>query len=166
MKKLSVISLLVVMALVLTALGAAASDDVRRFRAEMTGAGHGNDSTAAGKAQFKFSKDGQSLRYQVLVKELEDTTMSHIHLAAEPGGSGPVVLWLYPDAPPPVLIPGFFSGLLGKRSVSSSDLVGPLAGMSLEDLKQAILEGRAYVNVHTNEFPVGEIRGEIMPVKK
>jgi hypothetical protein len=38
--------------------------------------------------------------------------------------------------------------------------------MTLEDLRTAILEGRAYVNVHTTTFPAGEIRGDLMPVSK
>jgi hypothetical protein len=65
-----------------------------------------------------------------------------------------------------VLIPGFFTGLLGKRSVTAADLVGPLQGMTLEDLRTAINEGRAYVNVHTTAFPGGEIRGDLVAVKK
>jgi hypothetical protein len=166
MKKVTFISLIAILAILLTAVGAAAAGDMRTFTAKMTGAGHGNDSDALGSAQFKFNKDGESLSYRVFVKHLEDTTQAHIHLAPEPGGSGPIVLWLYPDAPPPLLIPGFFTGLLGQRKVTASDLVGPLAGMTLEDLKQAMLDGRAYVNVHTNEFPAGEIRGDIHPKKK
>jgi hypothetical protein len=96
-----------------------------------------------------------------VVNGLDDVFMAHIHVAENPGGNGPVVLWLYPDAPPPSLIEGTFNGLLGSRTVTSDDLVGPLAGMSLDDLRAAIEEGRAYVNVHTTAFPGGEIRGTI-----
>ena len=42
-----------------------------------------------------------------------------------------------------------------------SELVGPLAGMTLDDLILAILENRAYVNVHTEQFGAGEIRGQL-----
>jgi hypothetical protein len=39
--------------------------------------------------------------------------------------------------------------LEGGRSITADNLVGPLAGMSMLDLHQAMLDGRACVNVHT-----------------
>jgi hypothetical protein len=167
MKKFTVISLIVILTLAIAAVSAvAASNNPRIYRAVMTGAGDNTDSTATGKAQFEFSKDGKTLRYRVVIKGLENTTQAHIHVAPTPGANGGVVLWLYPDAPPPVQIPGVFTGILGSRSVTSADLVGSLAGMTFDDLKAAILEGRAYVNVHTTLYPAGEIRGDIFPVNK
>ena len=166
MKKITLISLFVIAALVLTVVGAAAAMNVRSFRANLSGPPDGTDSLATGKAQVVFSKDGQSLRYVVFVKDLENTTMAHIHVATAPGATGPIALWLFPDNPPPTIIPGFFTGLLARRTVTAADLVGPLLGMTLEDLRTAILEGRAYVNAHTTKFPAGEIRGDLQPVKK
>jgi hypothetical protein len=95
------------------------------------------------------------------VANIENVTMAHIHVAAEPGGNGPPVVWLYPEGPPPSLIPGRTQGGLGVGEFSASDLVGPLAGMTLADLRSAFVEGRAYVNVHTGQHPGGEIRGTI-----
>jgi len=100
------------------------------------------------------------LYYKLIVANIEDVTMAHIHVAPEPGQNGPPVLWLYPSAPPPTLIPGRFSGVLAEGTVTAANLVGPLASMTLEDLVGAIWEGRAYVNVHTTEYPGGEIRGD------
>jgi hypothetical protein len=162
MKKFTWITLLTLLALVLTVIGAAAAVNGGSYRASLSGPPDGNDSTATGKAQVVFSKDGNSLKYVLIIRDLNNTTQAHIHVATTPGANGPVALWLYPDAPPPVLIPGFFTGLLAKRSATAADLVGPLAGMTLEDLRTAILEGRAYVNVHTTTFPAGEIRGDLM----
>jgi len=166
MKKFSLISLFVIAALILTAVGAAAATNARAFQAKLSGPPDGTDSLATGKAQVIFSKDGQSLRYIVIIKGLENTTMAHIHVATTPGANGAIALWLFPDNPPPTLIPGFFTGLLAKRTVTAADLVGPLQGMTLEDLRTAILEGRAYVNVHTTAFPAGEIRGDLHALKK
>jgi hypothetical protein len=39
--------------------------------------------------------------------------------------------------------------------------VGQLAGATLADLVEHIVAGNAYVNVHTSQFPAGEIRGQI-----
>jgi hypothetical protein len=92
---------------------------------------------------------------------IENVTMAHIHVADEPGGNGPPAVWLYPDAPPASLKVGLFSGTLAEGEFAASDLVGPLAGMTLADLRTAIQENRAYVNVHTEQLPGGEIRGQL-----
>ena len=72
-----------------------------------------------------------------------------------------IVAWLYPSAPPQQLIPGRSSGTLGEGTITAADLVGPLAGQRLSDLVAAIDAGNAYVNVHTSQFPSGEVRGQV-----
>jgi hypothetical protein len=89
--------------------------------------------------------------------------MAHIHLSPVPGLDGPPVLWLYPSAPPAQLIPGTFNGILAQDTVTAANLVGPLAGMTLQDLRQAIFDSLTYVNVHTSLHPAGEINGDIQP---
>jgi len=51
--------------------------------------------------------------------------------------------------------------MLAKGTITAEDLVGPLAGMSLNDLRMAMMQGLTYVNVHTSQYPPGEIRGQI-----
>jgi hypothetical protein len=129
--------------------------------AELTGAASGTDSTATGQALLKFNSTSNLISYQLIVQNIENVTMAHIHIAEEPGGDGPPAVWLYPSAPPAELIPGPFSGLLGQGSFTEVELLGPLAGKTLDDLLIAIQENRAYVNVHTEQFPPGEIRGQL-----
>jgi hypothetical protein len=86
--------------------------------------------------------------------------MAHIHLAPE-GTNGPIVAWLYPSAPPAVLIPGRSDGILAVGTITEDDLVGPLAGMPLEALVAAMRAGLTYANVHTVNREGGEIRGQI-----
>ena len=66
-----------------------------------------------------------------------------------------------PSAPPPQLIPGRFQGVLAEGAITQASLVGSLAGQSLSVLLDNIASGLAYVNVHTSQFPPGEIRGQI-----
>jgi hypothetical protein len=116
------------------------------------------DTLARGQAVFRVQADG--IHYRLVVANLFDVLQSHIHLAPA-GQNGPVVAFLYPDAPPAVLLPGRTSGVLAEGIITAADLRGPLAGASLEDLVTAMRDGGAYVNVHTTAFPGGEIRGQI-----
>lgn len=118
-----------------------------------------NDSLAQGQAVVNFNAN--SVDYRLNVANIENVTMAHIHVAAAPGASGPPAVWLYPAAPPPSLISGRSDGTLMAGTFTTTNFVGPLAGKSLEDLKTAIVEGRAYVNVHTSAYPGGEIRGDL-----
>ena len=131
------------------------------FNTSLSGRAAGTDSQGTGEAWFRFHENRMEVEFRLVVANIENVTMAHIHVAATPGGNGPPVVWLYPEGPPPVQIPGRTQGPLAKGSFSAADLVGPLAGETIMDLRSAIAEGRAYVNVHTAQFPGGEIRGTI-----
>lgn len=134
----------------------------RSYTAHLTAAAELADvvSRAQGQAHVKVSKDGTSLEFRLNVANIDDVLMAHFHLGT-PEENGPVVVWLYPEAPPPQLIPGRTSGTLAFGTVTADDLVGPLAGMSFDALLEAIEDGRIYVNVHTTAYPGGEIRGTL-----
>jgi hypothetical protein len=143
--------------------GFGAHDDARRvFTAHLSGDQEvpPADTRAQGQAVFRLSADGTELHYRLIVANIENVTQAHIHLAPA-GVNGPVVAWLYPDAPPAQLIPGRTSGVLAMGTITEDDLVGLLAGASLEELIDVIIAGNAYVNVHTSQFPPGEVRGQI-----
>jgi hypothetical protein len=126
------------------------------FVAVLSGAGAGTDSPGRGVAKFQFDESG--LGFRINVSNTENVTMAHIHVSADPGGNGPPVVWLYPAGPPPQLIEGRSDGVLATGQLSGDDLGGSAA---VAELIQAIVENRAYVNVHTSQFPGGEIRGQI-----
>jgi hypothetical protein len=119
-----------------------------------------NSSRAQGQAVFTLSADGLSLSYTLIVANIVDVTQAHIHMAPA-GSNGGVVAWLYPSAPPMQLIPGRSQGILGQGVITAANLVGALAGMTLQDLLDAISAGNTYVNVQTVQLAPGEIRGQI-----
>jgi hypothetical protein len=133
-----------------------------QFMTHATGAEEvpANDSDGQGQAVFRLSDDGMTLSYKLIVANIENVTQSHIHLAPA-GSNGGIVVWLYPSAPPALLIPGRTQGALAEGEITSADLVGALAGADLDALLSEIRAGNAYVNVHTSQLPGGEIRGQL-----
>ncbi|MCW9708684.1 CHRD domain-containing protein [Fodinibius salsisoli] len=118
------------------------------------------ETNAQGQAIFKVSNDGTSIHYKLIVANIENVLMAHIHNAPA-GENGGVVVWLYPSAPPPQLIEGRTQGILAEGTITADDLVGSLAGQSLDILLEEMKAGRTYVNVHTEQNPGGEVRGQI-----
>lgn len=135
---------------------------VLNFRAHLSGEQEVPpvETKATGQAIFKLSKDGTQLHYKLIVANIEDVSMAHIH-AAPAGENGGVVVWLYPAGPPPDLLPGKTNGILAQGVITEDDLVGGLEGADLEELLELMIAGGTYVNVHTSEFGGGEIRGQI-----
>ena len=126
------------------------------------------ETSAQGQAIFHLSEDGLSLRYKLIVANINNVVASHIHVGVA-GVNGPVVVFLAgPFAP----AGGRTDGVLAEGTITAANLTGPLVGMDLSVLVAALRTGGAYVNVHTNDgvdptntgagdFPGGEIRGQI-----
>jgi hypothetical protein len=140
---------------------------------EVMPAGVVNTSRARGSAVFQLSADGTTLTYQLMVANIENAFMAHIHRQA-PGFNGPIVVWLYPSTAttPGPLGAGRLDGVIATGTITAANLVGPLAGQPLSALVDNIKAGNTYVNVHTNDgvdptntgpgdYPGGEIRGQI-----
>jgi len=162
MKNSRVISILCLVALLLSIASTATASSSKNFNTHLSG---GNEvpvvvTNAQGQALFKLSKDGTVLHYKLNVANIENVMQAHIHLAPV-GVNGPIVVWLYPSAPPAQLIPGRSDGTLAEGDITASNLVGPLAGHPLQELIDAIDAGGAYVNVHTSAHPSGEMRGQL-----
>jgi hypothetical protein len=112
---------------------------------------------AQGKAAFRLSKDGKSLRYRVMVKNIEGVTAAHIH-TGKIGQNGPPIALIKIAASKP----GKFSGVLAKDVITEKELMTSYKGKTVKDLIDAIKSGDTYVNVHTKKYPDGEIRGQLM----
>lgn len=122
------------------------------------------ETEAQGAAVFAVNEDGDGIDYALAVQDLEDLTMAHIHQAPL-GENGEIVVWLYPeDVQEPDPIPGEFDGTLATGTFGADDLIGPLEDEPLETALEAMVDGETYVNVHTEENPEGEVRGQIVTV--
>jgi hypothetical protein len=118
------------------------------------------ETKATGQAIFQLSKDGSELSYKLIVANIENVRMAHIHVAPA-GSNGGVVVWLYPSSPPAVTIPGRTDGILAEGIITAANLRGSLDGQQLSDLIALMVDEKTYVNVHTDQYPPGEIRGQI-----
>ena len=123
------------------------------------------DTQAQGQAIFQMKDDGTGMSYMVNVANLDNVTMAHIHrLPASGTGNGPIIAWLYPSAPPAVLISGTTNGTLADGVLADANVVVDYNGdgvKNLSDLVDAIEAGNTYVNVHTQANPGGEIHGPV-----
>jgi len=112
-----------------------------------------NQSPAGGSAWVKTTND--KIEYQVNVTDIDKVNGAHIHLG-ETGKNGPVILTLFKDNPTELK-----TGKLAEANLTASNFEGPMKGKSVADLVSAIKNGTAYVNVHSTDFPDGEIRGQL-----
>jgi len=174
MKRL--IGLTVAFVVGLAAVGLAVAGANRNWSQHANGSMEVPVRDSQGQAQLilHLARDGDSLDYKLIASNIENVFMAHIHLAP-PGMNGPIVVWLYPSTAPVPLTPPtgpIDPGPIAEGTITAANLVGPLAGRSLEDLVSALNNDSAYVNLHTNDgvaptntgpgdFPGGEIRGDI-----
>jgi hypothetical protein len=111
--------------------------------------------SASGIVWFKPMQD--SIWFKVNVTDIQGVTMAHIHMGKQ-GENGPPAVPLYkPDTPS-----GQMSGVLAKGNITADTFQGPMAGKQISDLITAMQNGETYVNIHTQQNPNGEIRGQIM----
>lgn len=123
---------------------------------------------AVGGAVFSYNQSNESIDYALGVAEVKDVTEAHIHLGG-PGEDGPVVVPLYPapdgSGDTGQEKQGRFSGVLADSTITEDHLTGDLEGAAIDELVQSLRDGGAYVNVHTEQNPGGEIRGQIQTVE-
>lgn len=100
-----------------------------------------NNSTATGAFSGTYDSDSKVLTYEVTYQGLTPT-MGHIHRGA-PGQNGGVEI--------------------GFKDVSSSPIRGTATLTAAK--ADSLMAGLYYVNLHTQAFPGGEIRGNITPAK-
>ncbi|PRO67045.1 CHRD domain-containing protein [Alkalicoccus urumqiensis] len=110
------------------------------------------DSEATGEAHVEVSDDGESLDFTVEAHGLTDTLAGHLHSGPR-GEDGPVELFLFENEE--VMD---YDGEVASGTLTEDDLVGDL---SWEEFSEALVGGNIYVNLHTETFPDGEIRGQL-----
>ncbi|HEY6657105.1 MAG TPA: CHRD domain-containing protein [Nitrososphaeraceae archaeon] len=99
------------------------------------------------------------LDFKVNVTNLENIKSAQIHLG-EFGQNGEIIVSLLKSLSPVDV----HNGTLVEGQVTPSELVGPLKGKTINELVQLFNNTKTYVNIHTEQYPNGEIRGQITTV--
>ena len=143
---------------------------LQRFLVTLTGAAEvpPRETSAGGQGRIVYVRDSNLVQFDIRLTGLTHVTAAHLHLGA-PGENGPPVAFLYgPVAAGGGPSPGRLVGVL-----RPADISGPLADKPLAELAKAAVDGRLYVNVHTDDgvappntgpgdFPDGEVRGQLV----
>jgi hypothetical protein len=124
------------------------------------------NSDAFGIAKFISNKHSTKIKFALEVKNIDNFVQAHIHFG-ERGENGPVLVFLFganletlEDQNGITTRKGLVTG-----TITDDDIVKNNVGVKdVKDLLKLMKKGRTYVNVHTEQNPAGEIRGQIVPI--
>jgi hypothetical protein len=116
------------------------------------------ESNSTGTAKFQVNENNSQVSYWVNITGIKKVNQAHIHNGTT-GENGDIVVTLSKgksakgnDRPPQI-------GFAG--NITKDDLQGPLKDKDISDLVSLMSAGNAYVNVHTDKYPDGAIRGQV-----
>jgi len=158
----------VVAVLGLTVAATNADEATMSLKAKLTGFQEVQPKLSPGSGRFEATVSGSTLTYTLTFTQLSSPAfMAHIHFG-QPAVNGNIFLWLCGSAtaPGPAGTPTCPpNGGTVSRTVTAADIQGipsqNLAAGDFAGVLSIIESGDAYVNVHTNNFPGGEIRGAV-----
>jgi hypothetical protein len=105
-----------------------------------------------------ISSPQATVKYTVNVTDIENVTGAHIHMG-KMGENGDIVVTLCKAE---TCSAGGMTGALSLRGTfNATNLEGPMAGKQIDALATSMTNGETYVNVHSQQYPNGEIRGQI-----
>ena len=133
--------------LALLALPATARATQFTFTVPIDGAQAGTASPGTGSATLVLDDVANTLDVDLSFSGLlSPTNNAHIHCCAPPGMTAGVIIPFVPPFP------------LGVTSGNMNTTFNITAAQVLQ-----VQSGDAYINIHTDQFPAGEIRGQIVP---
>lgn len=123
------------------------------YQATITGGNVVPAVTTSASGTFTMAVEGITATYTLKVASIENATAAHIHLGAAGENGGVVAVLFNPTGP--------------VNSIDTSGTIAALLGPLADDIVgfgTALAEGRLYVQVHTEDNPPGELRGQIGPL--
>ncbi len=137
-------------------------DQVNNFPGSTDGT---TGSTATGSATFFYDASSNLLRYSITYQGLTaDLTNIHIHGPANAGQSNAAHIFDVFSGASDVINAGVnrrSDTVVGVVNLTSHTHGGTNPTPTLAEALAALSSGQAYINVHTEAFPMGEIRGNV-----
>jgi hypothetical protein len=132
--------------------------NAQKFVAKLTGQNEvpPTDTIATGAITMELSPDGTISHYVLNVTNIGNVRSAQIHEGTN-NTKGPVIFTFQKI----VSNRSRISGTLSEGTVYSNNFEGPFAGKHLSDLIILIDAGKAFVNINTQQHPLGEIRGQL-----
>ncbi len=170
MKKLGLTTLLAlgVVALIVGAHGFAGGNKTMVKADTLTGYQEatpaGVSTAATGSFSATIDDDAQTITYELTYSGLSTpATQAHVHFGNRFDSGG--VSFFLCGGSKPACPPGTTSEAVVTGTVTPADVIGPasqgIAPGEFGEIVAAIRAGVAYANVHSMQFPAGEIRGQI-----
>ncbi len=174
MRRTWAIGALVVLALVATSIALASGRGHKsgthggaQIRAKLSGFNEVPPILTNGKASLRATINGNSMTYRLTLfgGQTSNITQSHLHFG-EPGVNGGIFLFLCTNlGNGPAGTPACPQQGTVTRTVTAADFVAVPAqnvpAGSFDAAMRILRSGDAYANVHTANFPAGEIRGQV-----
>ncbi len=113
---------------------------------------------SAGLAIFQLSHNTSQITYSVNISGIKKASQAQIHIGTIGQRGDPVAILSKEKSasgvkePPLILISG---------NLTKKDLEGPLKDNKITDLVKLMNNGTTYVNINTEKYPEGAIRGQI-----
>jgi hypothetical protein len=142
------LALIAAVVLLMAAATECRADTIETFTANLTGVQAGTTSTATGSGTVVLDLTTMMITVDESWSNLTSgVTASHIHCCAPPGTGAPI------------LFPLALGTGAGSTTGSVPEQMFAITGPEITSLQ----DGLMYFNVHTTNFPGGEIRGQIVP---
>ena len=139
-------SMLILAAVAALVLAAPASAKVKRLEANLSGSNEmpAADPSASGTAKVRLDRAKKKVCFTIRVRNVEDVVAAHIHKGGKSVASGPIVVT-------------FLHG-----PAAGSKFTGCETGVARSLIRSILRHPRRYyVNVHSMDFPGGEVRGQL-----
>jgi len=137
------------------------TDGMEVFEATLSPANEVPARSTAANGRVQYISDGTTVTYTIEVDDIVNVVAAHIH-SAPAGVNGPIRVFFYgggsPNPGPAVSFTD--KGILVQGSFTAANVTG----ISFAELLNQMRTGQCYTNVHTSQFPGGEMRGQIQIV--
>jgi CHRD domain len=147
---------------------ASAETSAIRLSANLSGFQEVPSVNTQGRGVLRATMTRDQIRFRLTYANLSAPPLvAHIHVG-QPGVNGGVAVFFCGGGGKPACPPNSSGSVSG--TITAADVVGPTAqgftAGDLASLERAIRAGVTYANMHTSNFPNGEIRGQIRPGEK